>query len=114
MAVSEVYSLGLWGFLGDTFGGINTVEFVHCWRRNGLWPLKYNSFFLPSCRCPPRDELRQFKLWSRTFCRYAWRTLNWMKTCTLCEQAGQFHALLTEQLTGNWSFHKFIHKHFHS
>jgi hypothetical protein len=40
MAVSEVYSLGLWGFLGDTFGGINTVEFVHCWRRNGLWPLK--------------------------------------------------------------------------
>lgn len=73
-----------------------------------------NKEFLPSYRCPPRDERPQFGLWSQTSCRCASRIRHWKKTCTWCWLAGRCHDQLPAQLIGNWSFHKSIHKRFHS
>ncbi len=109
LSISEVYSLGLRCLLSDTLGSIDSVEFVHCWGRNGLWPLRIIEL-LPSCKCLPRGAHRRFEQWSQTFCHCAWRTQRWMMTCTWCERPGRFHARSPGQLTGNWSFHRFIHR----
>lgn len=83
LSISEIHSLCLWCLLSNTLWGIDTVEFVHGWGRNGLWPLRI-KVVLPSYRCPPRGAHRRFEQWSRTFCHCASRTQRWRMTCTWC------------------------------
>ena len=114
IGVSEVHSLGLWCLLSSTFVSIDSEEFVHCWGRNRLWPLRIIKGLLPSYRYLPLCALRRFGQWSRTSCHCAWRIRRWRMTCTWCWLAGRCLSRWPVQLIGNWFFHRSIHKRFHS